>query len=202
VPRKRRPGPHPAPPADLATRALPVVRVAGPWFRIHGIDYNPLYFGQSGDNRFDSPPPGMYGVLYVAHEVDGAFIETLGHATGTNVLADAELRERGLARIRTRGPLLLVDLTGPGLAHLGADNRLCTGDIFVAQRWSRALHGHPDEPDGILYRSRHDPELLCAAIYDRARDRIQAQRLGSLLGRKNLSRVQELLRKYRFSLVP
>jgi hypothetical protein len=27
-----------------------------------------------------------------------------------------------------------------------------------SQRWSRALRAHPSKPDGIYYRSRHDPE--------------------------------------------
>ena len=47
------------------------------------------------------------------------FIETLGHETGKNVIAEAELLSRGLARVRVKGLLRLVDLSAEGLAQLG-----------------------------------------------------------------------------------
>jgi RES domain len=50
---------------------------------------------------------------------------------------------------------------------IGVDNRLTTGPYEVAGRWALALWRHPDSPDGILYRSKHDPNHICAAIFDR-----------------------------------
>ena len=41
------------------------------------------------------------------------------------------------------------------------------GVLYIAQRWSRALWEHPQQPDGIIYRSRHDPSKVCAALFDR-----------------------------------
>ena len=38
------------------------------------------------------------------------------------------------------------------------------------QLWSPALGEHGDQPEGILYRSRHDDSALCVAVYDRAKD--------------------------------
>jgi hypothetical protein len=64
-------------------------------------------------------------------------------------------------------PLRLVDLTGPGLAQLGADARLWSGSIRIAQLWSQALFNHPEQPDGIYYLSRLNPARCCAAIFDR-----------------------------------
>jgi hypothetical protein len=186
-----RPGPHPEPSSDLATRSLPLRTIpAGErWARIHRLRYDPLYFGRTGDYRFDDPA-GEYGVLYVGRDVPCAFIETFGqrsaaasaHNARRRVLTTAGLAARGLALIEFRRPLRLVDVTGPGLHLIGADGRLTTGDYRIAQRWSRALWQHPRQPDGILYRSRHDPEQICAAIYERAREAVQAHQLGSLSG--------------------
>ena len=85
----------------------------------------------------------------------------------TPVLTWSALRSRGIVELHARRPLRLVDLTGKGLARIGADERLCTSDYTVAQRWSTALSRHPAKPDGLCYRSRHDPERLCAALYQR-----------------------------------
>jgi hypothetical protein len=202
VPPKKSPGPHPEPPPDLSTRSLPLSSRDAPWYRIYDINFDPLFFGRTGGHRFDCPHPREFGVLYLAAKVDGAFIETFGHNTGKTVVAEVELRERGLARVRSGRKLRVVNLTGKGLASLGADNRLGTCDIRVAQRWSRVLHNHPQHPDGILYRSRHDPELLCAAVFERLQDHIVASPMGSLFAPRNASRIRRLLRKYRFRLIP
>ena len=69
----------------------------------------------------------------------------------------------------------------PGLARIGADERLCSGSHRVAQVWSLSLWSHPDQPDGILYRARHDPERLSVAIYDRASQGLTTQALGPLI---------------------
>ena len=108
---------------------------------------------------------------------------------------------RGLARIESNRPLRLVDLTGAGLARLGADERLCAGDYDVAQRWALALFRHPERPDGLYYRSRHDPSRLCIAIYERAQAALTAARLGGLAGPALATQLAELLDTYRFALV-
>jgi hypothetical protein len=193
---------HPKPPPDLHARSLPLRSIRTAWFRIHDLIYDPIFFGRTGNQRFDAPHPRKYGVLYVGEEVDCAFIETLGHETGKNVIAEAELLSRGLARVSLKGFLRLVDLTAEGLAQIGADNHLCTGPIAVSQRWSGALYRHPEQPDGICFRSRHNPELLCAAIFDRVAPRVRATLLGCLRAPKNMRRITPLLTKYGFSLVP
>jgi hypothetical protein len=159
-----------------------------------------LYFGSSGNNRFDAPNQ-EYGVLYVSRDVFGAFIETFGHATGSNVVTMAELLRRGLARIEAGRPLRLVDLTGPGLARLSADGRLSTGDLDIAQRWSLALYNHPDQPDGICYRARHDPSRLAAALFERPDTAFQTVPLGSLAAPRNRRRLRRLLDTYQFGLL-
>jgi RES domain len=156
---------HPEPPHNLAEQKLLVIERQQPWHRIHQSRYEPLYFGNSG-YRFDAPNQ-EYSVMYVAQNPEGAFIETFGANTGIHVIANDELSLRSISYLRSLGPLKLVDLTGPGLAKLGADARLCTGDYQLAQRWALALWQHPEQIDGIYYRSRHDPAQFCAAIFDR-----------------------------------
>jgi len=83
---------------------------------------------------------------------------------------------------------------------LRADARLTSGAVAVAQRWSAALHRHPERPDGLVYRSRHDPERRCAAIFDRARDALDATDLGGLL-EPNARLLAAILKTYDFGLV-
>lgn len=167
-----RPGPHPEPPADLARWRLPIVEMAGPWFRSYDIAHHPIYFGRSGANRFDAPP-GEFGVLYAGDSPHCAFVESFAHETGKRLITVEELRQRGVVPMIARRLLRLVDLSGAGLARLGADATLSTGDYMIAQRWSKALHDHPDLPDGLRYRCRHDDTRLSFAISDRAADAIE-----------------------------
>jgi hypothetical protein len=199
-PEGGRPGPHPPPPGDLARRPLPLLQSTGPWFRVHRLEYAPIFFGRSGKSRFDAPG-GEYGMLYAGVDARCAFIETLGHNTGIRSLNVIDVRTRGLARIETDRPLRLIDLTGPGLTRLGADERLCSGDHAIAQRWSLLLWQHPERPDGLHYRSRHDPSRLCVTIYERAADALSAIHLGSLTDPEHEALLGELLDTYGFGLV-
>jgi hypothetical protein len=192
--------PHPLPPQDFTERSLPLVRVSDALFRLHNINFPPLHFVRSARYRFDAPN-GSYGVLYTGSDVHGAFIETFGHATGVGVVSYGELRRRGLAKVELRRPLRLVDLTGPGLARIGADNDLCSGDYLTAQRWSAAMHAHRDGPDGILYRARHDPSRTAAALFDRVAEHLTAVSLGTLADAQHASLLAELLDTYGFGLV-
>lgn len=189
------PGHHPEPSADLAHRALPLYTTQQPWFRIYRLAYAPLHFGKTGDNRFDLSD-GKTGVCYVAADEAGAFIETLGHTTGTRVLTQSALRSRGIAELHAGRPLRLVDLTGAGLAQIGADQRLCTGDYTVAQRWSAAFFRHPQKPDGLCYRSRHDPNRLCAALYQRVARTVHVVRAVGLADREAVWLLGTLQRLY------
>ena len=44
---------------------------------------------------------------------------------------------------------------------------LSTGGYRASRQWALALWRHKDRPDGLAYISRHNPSLLCAAIFDR-----------------------------------
>lgn len=197
------PGLHPLPPPGLASVPLPLTTLDAAWYRHHQPQFDPIFFGRTGECRFDAPPPARaFGVLYLAADVQCAFIETFGHGhvdRGRLVTLEALARKR-LAVVTFRRPLRLVDLTEAGLAQIGADARLCVGDYDVAQHWSGALHAHPDVPDGLLYRSRHDPGRLCAAVYDRAGDGVESRSAGTLADAGQATLLADILRTYRFGL--
>lgn len=142
-----RPEEMPAPPADLRGRVLPIWEGSGPWMRMHAAGRDPLYFGKAGRNRFDDPQKG-YGVLYAADDVAGSFVESFGRSPGRNLVSPQALGARSLARIVADRRLRLVDLTGPGLARIGA-----TGAIY-------RVHGRPPSP-GVKrpHQAPHEREV-------------------------------------------
>ena len=192
--------PHPLPPRDLATRALPIVFGTQPLFQIHDATQNPLFFGRLVRHRFDAPG-SEYGVLYAGIDPYAAFVETFGRLPQGSVVTRAALAGNHLAEIAFQPPLRFVDLSGTGLARLGADGRLGTGDYAIAQQWSLALWRHPEQPDGMYYRSRHDPSRQCAAIFDRPGLNASVTPLGSLLAPSSAALLASILDTYGFGLI-
>jgi hypothetical protein len=118
--------------------------------------------------RFNAPA-NEFAVLYLSTSLEGAFVESFGWATGIQLVTVDALITRELLDVQLSPAVNLLDLTGPGLSRLGADDRLCKGDDYgLAQRWALAIHEHPSEIDGILYGARHDPACTSIALFDRA----------------------------------
>src|SRR3954451_10465532 len=94
------------PPADFATRDLPVEVVpAGATFvRVHRTGLGALHFGTSGDNRFDDPKR-EYGVFYAARSLEGAFAETCLRELGATLIPLARVAARSVSIIETTGKL-------------------------------------------------------------------------------------------------
>ncbi len=67
-------------------------------------------------HRFDAPD-GDYGVLYAGEDVYCAFVETLGHQTGQNLVQERHLAIRSVAAIEPSRDLRLVDLRDAGPLH-------------------------------------------------------------------------------------
>jgi hypothetical protein len=166
---------------------------------MHDARHKPIFFGRTGRNRFDDPE-GEYGVLYAAEDAFGAFLETFGRRPGRNLVSREKLTTRPLAGIEADRPLRLVDLTGPGLARIGATGAISTDARERAQAWSRALYLHPSAPEGLRYRLRHDPSRIGAAIFERAGE-LRAGSLGTLLAPGNQKLLAKILKEYRFGLV-
>jgi hypothetical protein len=167
------PSPGPLPPADFASRELPLETIpdGARLIRIHRSELGPLFFGSTGGNRFDDPAKS-YGVCYLSTTLEGAFAETCLRSVGARFVALTFLEARSFSEIEVTAPLRLISLHGPGLAQIGATGAVTSGPHIVAQQWSRAIHNHPLTPDGIAYRSNHDNGEICVALFERAGDRI------------------------------
>jgi RES domain len=181
---------------------LKVVELSRHWYRSHSLNFGPIHYGRNSRYRFDDPT-GEYGVLYAAEDHCGAFVETFGQLMSSQsrlprMISSGELSARVLSEIVCARPLRFADLTGPGLAQIGADARLCSGDHANSQPWSRALRAHPARIDGLYYPARHDPSRKAAAIFNEELAWTELSRdtwlsLGRLL--------QEVLHEYHFSLI-
>jgi hypothetical protein len=187
------------PPALLDGRTLSLVRSSAALVRIFTDGKDPKFFGKTGDNRFDAKS-GEFGVMYAAADPYGAFIEVFGEVANWTVTL-ASLDTRGLADVQLSRELTFLDLTGEGLAQIGADSRLFAGEQSVAQLWSVALWKHPSTIDGLCYRARHDPSRLSFAIYDRASDAVTAVSRGRLTAARHRTLLGDILDKYQFRLI-
>jgi hypothetical protein len=158
------------PPADLNDRE-PLIYSAAPaefWYRSYRVGNSPIFFGKSRTNRWDSPD-GDFGVVYLGADEHCAFMESIGRGVlKTRFVPSSQLRERALAKIRFRETLRLIDMvTSGGLTRLGTESSLASGSGYKnSQRWSRALREHPSKPDGLYYRSRHDPARTACGLFD------------------------------------
>jgi len=157
-------------------KRLPLTRVkAGTrWMRIHSQSRSALWFGpargRQAIHRFDDPN-GRFRVCYFGTTVEVCFAETFLRNPPVRILALDDLAGRSIATVEVRRDLRLVPIHGRSLARLGVTAELASGsDYASSQLWSRTLWEHSDQPDGILYRSRHDDSALCVALHDRAKD--------------------------------
>lgn len=106
-----------------------------------------------------------------------------------------------MSQLQSQRQLSLVDLTGSGLARIGADARLCNGEHRLAQKWALSLWSHPENVDGIYYRARHDPSRYCAAIFDRAQADITIAQTQSCWSDDFRETLAYILDTYEFGLV-
>jgi len=140
--------------------------------------------------------------MYLGHDEHCAFIETFGQSTGESLVTVAALRARLLAEVEVTRELRLIDLADSGgLARIGADGRLLDGSHKISQRWSFALKNHPANPDGILYRARHDPARMSYALFDNAAGALSERSMGSLADSANAPLLADILNTYDFGLV-
>ena len=193
----------PSPPPDLSARDLPITFFNGPIYRIFKSSRGWDYFGTGKSERFDDPAR-KYGVLYAAIQPEAAFAEVFLRALSEMVVAEQDLADRSLVTIGTR-PLKCVDLLREGLRTISCDNRISTEKPYnTVGLWSRAFFEHPDNPDGILYRSRHDPDLHCLALFDRCRPKLKLKTtlIERLMGPKRRAWTATRLDVYKLGVVP
>ena len=162
---------RPFPPANLESRQPALLTLPGGTIlhRFYTAAFDPIYFDRSTAGRLNAPD-ASFGTLYAAKTTKGAFAETFLRRPGLNLIDAKILVAKAYVKIRVTAPLSLIELTGPGLAILGATAEVTHGGLpyDLPQHWSKALHAHPCQADGIAYRSRHDDNELCYAVFDRA----------------------------------
>ncbi|MGH7586420.1 MAG: RES family NAD+ phosphorylase, partial [Gemmatimonadales bacterium] len=151
------------PPPDFAQRSLPTesVPAGASWVRIHGAGKGPLWFGPAPggppSGRFDDPQ-GEYRLCYLGLSLEAAFAEVFLRDVPVRLLPRQALHERALSRVVARESVRLVRFHGAGLAQLGATAEVAYGSHDLSRPWGRVCWEHPDKPDGLLYRARHDDD--------------------------------------------
>lgn len=165
----------------LPRLTLPAER---PLFRLCQSRYpDPAYFGRALAYRFDAPDRS-YGVCYLGSTLDCCLVEALEVEVDAATLG-ASITRQTLSQYYAavavpRRDLVLARLADHGLNHLRIDPRVSSGDDDVARTWSKAIHDHPGQLDGILYPSRHPNSPYCVALFDRARDALELTVWGTL----------------------
>jgi hypothetical protein len=193
---------HP-PPVDLAVRSLPIVIHSSSWQRFHPLRYGAIYFDTGSQYRFNATD-SAYGVLYCGENLECCLLETVlrldtpQQTTFRSLSRALDLAPRAVTEIAVHRPLRLVDLSGDGLVLIGAHAGISSCPYDQVRPWSRALWAHPDQPDGLLYRARHNPQLTALALFDRVHGELftvtttpllalPAQRLAGILNRYQIS---------------
>ena len=125
------------------------------------------YFGRHAAYRFDDPDK-QFGTCYCGQQLDTAIAETVLHdeipEKGEFKIRQEEIDTRYLVTFAAgtdNGTLKLADLTGQHLKRLGGDNSLSAEYPYdMTQRWSAAVHAHPDAVDGFIttFADRWDPQ--------------------------------------------
>jgi hypothetical protein len=160
------------PPEWLSQSKLPILELppGSSLVRIHHSDRSPIFFspgpGRPPAGRFDSTR-GAFGILYVAFAFEGAFAETVLRNPRLQFVSLGEINSRSLSVLGVSRSVRLVDMRGAGLQALGVDNAITSGPYEPRGIWADALFVHHDQPDGIAYPSRHDPDQVCVALFSR-----------------------------------
>jgi hypothetical protein len=169
----------PLPPADFAERDVPIKELnlsATTLYRIHKTVRDPIFFTRRSKNadvyRFDAPND-EFGVLYASESFAACMAETVirDRFIGSSlplVLEEASLIERSISTLGHAKPemLKLAAFTKP-LIGLGFTAQVLSDPHYAApNQWSKAVHDHPAEFDGIYCNSRYanGPSV---AIFDR-----------------------------------
>lgn len=189
---------------DLKGKTVPIVEIpqGTTLYRSHSLRYGPIFFGKKKLHRFDDPH-GKYGVLYVAREPAGAFVETFLRFPAPTLIGRSDLDSSGCANIEAMREMRFVPLHSHYMVPLGVTAQVAHGPASaydLSRLWSRAIYEHATDVDGIEYRSRHDDSLICLAIFDRAEDALRVT-LASPSWTAPSTRLAPLLDKYKVDLM-
>ncbi len=193
--------PPPANLSDLKLKLYSVRRRAGALIRLAWpAPATHDGFRRSARYRFDAPA-GEFGVLYAAFDLETSFVESVLRDTPANAKAAkitldyAELEDRRVVVLdtdRAARPLRLIKLYRDGLVAARTDNRVASVDDYATtQLWARALHNHPQQPDGIVYLSRFLGPNKAVVLFDRCRDLFEIGSVTPLLAHPGLAKIMD-----------
>lgn len=129
-------------------------------------------------SRFSDPTGQAFGVVYLGASLSVCFAEAILRDRGDGrvvalPLPFSEIEGWVCAEIELTEELRLIDLTGDGALRMGVPSDVMGArDQATARVWSAAFHMHPDQVDGILYRSRLNEEHN-VVLYSRALSKIR-----------------------------
>ena len=178
-----------------------LVTVDDDFYRLNDRNYPcSLYFDTSGKGRFDGKEQS-YRILYTGSDVYAAFIECFGREPQEERnISEALVKSRNLFKITSSQPLIFADITGEGLNIIGASLDSIYGEHIIARQWAEAIFLHPQQVDGIKYRSRLDPSKFNYGIFDRAKEYMSENNIGNLVdAHPNI--LAEILDCYQYGLV-
>jgi hypothetical protein len=130
----------------------------------------------------------------VGQHFDGAFAEAVLRNPRLRFVSRNYVTLRAVSEVVASRDLKLVDFHGPGLSAVGLTTAISTGPYDPCWAWSDYLWSHRDRSDGIAYASRHDPQQICYAVFERADVTFQAAPPTAFSS--SLPEIKGLLRKY------
>jgi len=157
---------------------LPIRRIAQGTVlhRAHAAAFR-AFLRPAAGQRTHAPVPcsrRSYGTCFVGLTEAAAFAEGVLHGpVPTGLISPATLLARSIAELHVTQTLQMLPLYGRHLMKLGATATVTHGDDYaLSQRWSKAIHAHEQNVDGIMYTSRHDDTTFSLALFDRAEHKI------------------------------
>jgi RES domain len=195
--------PLPPPSKNFSSQPIPVFPLEETVYRLNPTQFSTsIFFDKTGKGRFDGPKQG-YGIMYVGADPFGTWAECYARGLGdTNFrgVSKKDLQERNLYLITSHRPLILADLTGESLTKIGIDARISSGSYQMSRRWAKAIYLHPQQVDGIRYRSRHDDSRYLYGLFDRCEPHLTEKSLGNLHD-CNLHLLASILDFYQYGLL-
>ncbi|MDB5036312.1 MAG: hypothetical protein JWQ98_3553 [Chlorobi bacterium] len=185
---------------DLLIESIPIGKTL---FRVHRAIHAPLWFGPDMSapvsGRFNAPNY-EYGVCYLGTSFAAAFAETLLRNPTNRLLSMVDLVERSISAGHCTRGIRLARLHGAGLKRLSISAGTVHGSHPPCRRLALALHQHPQQIDGIAYRSYFDNDEICVALFDRAAGAITIGTTEGLMDDRR--RLGNILDKYDVRLAP
>lgn len=157
--------PPPSNPTELADFPSRTTGEHHPYARIHAAVYEPYWFCDCGQHRFD-PPPGSkagFGTCYLAGHPIGAFVERYGDLS----FVSRERVDADLLATVVLPATNLADVTNRQALRWGVTGELSAGDYPTAQLWAERLFQAGF--GGIWYTAKHDPagDLHSIALFNK-----------------------------------